>query len=317
MIIKPPRISDFVLGTGIYWPQPNSSLIVATMQASGGGGCASSDEPYGRYPYKMYGKRGSDCLFLKRAPRSASIRRVGMGAVVTLMNHGFIPGQAFWFVLPPDGLPQKTYYVMRDDSTFDEHHFQISLQPYTPPFLHGLLPEDPALPFQMPVWLPFDGNCSIYTTWYGVMGGGPGGIVGDQGAAQSFWGLLDAGPDGYVQSLSRVGGVGNASWNGGGSGGSSPWGGAAGSSVQAGGGTGTDRTGAGGAGAAPGVPGVDVHTWGATGGASGSWGKVWLTPDHVNGHWWSLGGPGLGGLGTSHNGGRGAYGSLVFEDWAI
>jgi len=290
---------------GLFVPDPACKLMRAQIVAGGGPGYSTSNfhEP----DYSKYGPRGEDSYFHLRPSMPAMFALAPDGLVAYCFGpHNLVHDQAIFFTEVPSGVGlelNKPYFPINLTATT----FKLSLIPYQPP-----------LDLQSPIIVEPIGQNPIIMfrpVWYGVQGGGCGGIIGDQGTPMGYWGLDGTGPEGVVQSFGLQGGAGHAGFKLGGSGGVNAWGGQAGSQYQNDGIDGVNGTGAGGGGAAPCVdPALD---WGGTGGAAGAFGEIWLIPQPGESYfcWAGRGGEpkpaGPGGF----RGGKGGHGQVLITQF--
>lgn len=261
-----PRIWRIAATWAWFVPDTACRWFSVGMRAGGGGGAGTSNQHY--IPPVQYGQRGGDTMFHLRPAVSASFNFAASGLVINGAN-SLVADQAIILESVPNGVGLQAYTPYYPINVTPVS-FQISVYPYTPPF-GGQSPI---------VCAPVGQTMTIAyrPTWYGVRGGGGGGIIGDQGTPLGYWGMDGQGPDGWVQSYGMQGGSGSGGYKVGGAGGNSDAGGGAGQSYQDNGIWGTNLTGGGGGGGSPVVTPSPLE-WGGCGGASGSWGEVYIRPE--------------------------------------
>lgn len=292
------------MGMGVSrWTPPDSTTTTLWVRgcAAGGGGYGT-DSANSRTPAR-YGKRGQDTYFHTHPSVGAMFALAPDGTVCYFGEpHGLLPDQAVFLSDIPAGVtgfaPDTPYFPINITPTT----CQLSLTPSAPPFggqspiVAGPIGTNPMV--------------QVSPTWYGLQGGGGGGIIGDQGTPMGYWGFDGIGPDGIVDSFAVQGGAGSACYHMGGPGGINPLGGNSGAAFLDNGINGSNQTGAGGGGAAPVSASFD---FGGTGGAAGAYGEVWLKWTPGTSYLCQVGWGGVGGAAGpgGYKGGDGGHGLLI------
>ena len=284
-----PHIERYAAIRYTFMPRAGTLWVEVRMVAGGGAGASTSNQHF--IPPAQYGQRGEDTLFgLHPAQVSMfAMTPTGVDCYIGGLSP-FKPGQPIVIqTLHPDvtGLTVDTPYYPINVVYLagDVTKFNISATPFSPPFggqspiIAGPINTNPSLEF--------------HRVWFGVQGGGGGGIIGDQGTPLGSWGFDEPGPNGEIQGEAYQGGTGLGAFRIGPSGGVNFMGGNDGSSYQDFGIAGVNLTGAGGGGAPPPVGTTAPGEWAGTSGAAGAVADLTYAPVEGFVPWFQAGKGGL------------------------
>lgn len=306
-----PHIERYAANRSTFTARPGTLWVEVRMVAGGGAGASTSNQHF--IPPAQYGQRGEDTLFGLRPVQTGMFAMTSTKVDCYISGPSpFKPGQPIVFrILPGDvtGLAIDTpYYPINVELLAGPvTKFNISATPFSPPFggqvpiIAGPLTTNPSLDF--------------HRVWFGVQGGGGGGIIGDQGTPLGSWGFDEPGPNGEIQGEAYQGGTGLGDFRIGPSGGVNFMGGNAGTSYQDFGISGVNLTGAGGGGAPPPVGTMAPGEWSGTSGAAGGVADLTYTPVEGFIPWFQAGKgglaqpPGTGG----YIAGKGGHGMIRFR----
>ena len=260
-----PHIERYAAIRHTFTARPGTLWVEIRMVAGGGAGASTSNQHF--IPPSQYGQRGEDTLFGLRPAQGSMFAMTPTGVDCYVSGPpSFKPGQPIVIrILPPGvtGLAIDTPYYPINVAYLagDVTKFNISATPFSPPFggqspvVAGPIGTNPSLEF--------------HRVWFGVQGGGGGGIIGDQGTPLGSWGFDEPGPNGEIQGEAYQGGTGLGDFRIGPAGGVNFMGGNAGSAYQDFGIAGVNLTGAGGGGAPPPVGTTAPGEWAGSSGAAG------------------------------------------------
>ncbi len=307
--MRPPTLWRLAGTTGTFTPDSDCTWLEWEMCAGGGGGAGTDTASF--IPNTQYGQRGGDSFCFMKAPVQSMMACAPSGGAVFYFDDppNFYPGGEVVFL---DNIPvgysvsPLTPYWTMPGLADNPNTCQLCPYALTPPFNPAWGPPFVQIPmtvtptFQNPV-------VSVIRFYYGTQGGGPGGLIGDQGTPLGYWGDTSPGPDGVIQAQGFQGGCGNASYMMGGGGSVNGYGGGSCNVYQTDGNQGADGCGAGGAGGSP----AAGNSWGGCNGASGArmQGRM-LNPGVPIFCCAGMGGAGGVKTGSGYNGGRGGHGSI-------
>lgn len=308
-MVAVPYLERYSATKGVLVPREGVGLIQVRLVAPGGGGAGTSNVHF--IPPEQYGGRGEDTLFGLH-PAQTCMLAMAPGATVAYVagNVSFQNGQPIVFRYLPGTVTgfyvDEPYYPLDVvyDAVNDRTTFKLSAFAFSPPF--GLQPLIEGGPLFDNIVVDF------HKVWYGVQGGGGGGIIGDQGTPGGSWGFPDIGPNGEIQGEAYQGGTGLGYFRIGPPGGVNFMGGNSGASYQDFGINGVNLCGSGGGGAPPPVGTTAPGEWSGTSGAAGAVADLWYVPTEGFIPWFYVGSGGQGGPAGNggYLGGYGGHGML-------